>query len=72
MLRTCSPRGRAVKSWRLLELAIERLIAAAESAQPDTVKIATDTIEHMVMAEPSPSPKVRERYNTYVEPGASA
>ena len=62
-----------VKSWRLLELAIERLIAAAESAERDTVKIATDSIEHLVMmAEPSPSPKVLERYNTFVEPIASA
>ena len=61
-----------VKSWRLLELAIERLIAAAESAERDTVKIATVSIEHVVMAEPSPSPKVHERYNTFVELGASA
>ena len=38
-----------VKSWRLLELAIERLIDAAESAERDTVKIATDSIEHLVM-----------------------
>jgi hypothetical protein len=38
-----------VKSWRLLELAIERLIAAAESAERDTVKIATDSIERVVM-----------------------
>ena len=29
-----------VKSWRLLELAIERLIAAAESAERNMVKIA--------------------------------
>ena len=61
-----------VKSWRLLELAIKRLIAAAESAERDTVKIATNSIEHVVMAEPSPSPNVRERYNTFVEPCASA
>jgi hypothetical protein len=61
-----------VKSWRLLELAIERLIAAAESAERDTVKIATDAIERVLMAEPSPSPKVLERYNTFVEPGVSA
>ena len=59
-----------VKRWRLLERAIERLIAAAESAERHTVKIATDSIEHVVMAEPSPSPKVHERYNTFVEPGA--
>ena len=45
-----------VKSWRLLELAIKRLIAAAESAERDTVKIATNSIEYVVMAEPSPSP----------------
>ena len=44
------------KSSRLLELAIKRLIAAAESAERDTVKIATNSIEHVVMAEPSPSP----------------
>ena len=61
-----------VKSWRSLELAIGRLIAAAESAERDTVKIATDSIEHVVMAEPSPSPKVLERDNTLVEPGVSA
>ena len=40
-----------VKSWRLLERAIERLIAGAER---HTIKIATDSIEHVVMAEPSP------------------
>lgn len=39
-----------VKSWRLLELAIERLIAAAESAERNMVKIAADSIEHTVMA----------------------
>jgi hypothetical protein len=55
-----------VKSWRLLERAIERLIAAAESAERDTVKIATDSIEHVVMAKPSPSPKVLERDNTVI------
>ena len=62
-----------VKSWRLLEFAIKRLIAAAERAERDTIKIATDSIERVVMAaEPSRSPKVRERYNTFVEQGASA
>ena len=61
-----------VKSWRLLERAIERLIAAAESAERDTVRIATDSIERVLMAELSPSPKVMERYNTFVEPGVSA
>jgi len=39
-----------VKSWRLLELAIERLIAAAESAERHTVKIATDSIERVAQA----------------------
>jgi len=37
-----------VKSWWSLELAIERLIAAAESAERDTVKIATYSIERVV------------------------
>ena len=60
-----------VKSWRLLELAIDRLIAAAESAKRDTVKIATNSIERVVVAEPGPSPKVGEGYNTFVEPGVS-
>ena len=50
-----------VKSWRLPELEIERLTPVAESAERITVKIATDAIEHVVMAEPSPSPNVRER-----------
>ena len=62
----------SVKSWWLLELTIERLIAAAESAERNTVKIATDSIERVLMAQPSRSPKVRERYNTFVEQGASA
>ena len=39
-----------VTSWRLLELAIERLIAAAESSKRDTVKIATDSIERVLRA----------------------
>ena len=60
-----------VKTWRLLELAIERLMAAAESAKRDTVKIATNSIERVVMA-PSPSPKVGEGYNAFVEPGVSS
>src|SRR6187402_422956 len=34
-----------VTSWRVLEIAIERLIAAAESAGRDKVKAATDAIE---------------------------
>jgi hypothetical protein len=37
-----------VKSWRLLELAIERLIAAAESAERDKVKAATDSIARVL------------------------
>ena len=37
-----------VKSWRLLEIAIERLIAAAESAERDTVKAATDSIARVL------------------------
>ena len=39
-----------VKSWRLLEIAIERLIAAAESAERDKVKAATDAIERVLRA----------------------
>ena len=39
-----------VKRWRLLELAIERLIAAAESGKRDAVKIATDAIEGVLRA----------------------
>jgi hypothetical protein len=38
------------KSWRLLEIAIERLIAAAESAKRDKVKAATDAIERVLRA----------------------
>jgi hypothetical protein len=34
-----------VTSWRLLEIAIERLIAAAESAERDTIKAATEAIQ---------------------------
>ena len=37
-----------VKSWRLLEIAIERLIAAAESAERDKAKAATDAIERVL------------------------
>ena len=33
-----------VTSWRLLEIAIERLIAAAESAERDKVNAAIDSI----------------------------
>ena len=39
-----------VKRWRLLEIAIERLIAAAESAERDKVKAATDAIERVLRA----------------------
>ena len=39
-----------VKRWRLLELAIERLIAAAESGKRDKVKAATDAIECVLRA----------------------
>ena len=39
-----------VKRWRLLEIAIERLIAAAESGKRDAVKIATDAIEGVLRA----------------------
>jgi hypothetical protein len=37
-----------VKSWRLLEIAIERLIAAAESAERGKVKAATDSIARVL------------------------
>ena len=40
-----------VKSWRLLEIAIERLIAAAESAERDTIKAATEAIERVLRAQ---------------------
>ena len=40
----------SVKNWRLLEIAIERLIAAAESAERDKVKTATDAIERVLRA----------------------
>ena len=39
-----------VTSWRVLEIAIERLIAAAESAERDKVKAATDAIERVLRA----------------------
>jgi hypothetical protein len=39
-----------VTSWRVLEIAIERLIAAAESAGRDKVKAATDAIERVLLA----------------------
>jgi hypothetical protein len=37
-----------VKSWRLLELAIERLVAGAESAEHGKVKAATDSIARVL------------------------
>ena len=37
-----------VTRWPTLETAIERLIAAAESAERTTVKDATDAIEHVL------------------------
>ena len=40
-----------VKSWRLLEIAIERLIAATESAERDTIKAATDAIQCVLRAQ---------------------
>ena len=39
-----------VTSWRVLEIAIERLIAAAESAERDKVKAAADAIERVLRA----------------------
>ena len=39
-----------VTSWGVLEIAIERLIAAAESAERDKVKAATDAIERVLRA----------------------
>jgi len=38
-----------VKRWRLLEIAIERLIAAAESAKRDKVKAASEAIERVLL-----------------------
>ena len=40
-----------VTSWRLLEIAIERLIAAAESAERDTIKAATEAIQCVLRAQ---------------------
>jgi hypothetical protein len=40
-----------VKSWRLLEIAIERLITAAESAERDAIKAATDAIQCVLRAQ---------------------
>ena len=39
----------AIKSWRLLEIAIERLIAASESVERDTVKAASEAIERVLL-----------------------
>ena len=43
-----------VTSWRLLEIAIERLIAAAESVERDKIKAATDAIESVLLARRLP------------------
>ena len=43
-----------VKSWHLLEIAIERLIAATESAERDTIKATTDAIERVLRSRRSP------------------
>ena len=43
-------RFQTVRSWRGLETAIERLIAAAESAERDKVKAAADAIERVLRA----------------------
>ena len=40
-----------VKSWRVLEIAIERLITAAESAERDAIKAATDAIQCVLRAQ---------------------
>ena len=54
-----------VKSWRLLERAIERLIAAAENSKRDTIKTATDTIQRVLrtrrLPRPAVSPKPSDR-----------
>ena len=42
------------KSSRLLELAIKRLIAAAENSKRDAVKAATDSIERVLRTRRSP------------------
>jgi hypothetical protein len=41
-----------IKSWRLLEDAIELLIAAAESAEPAKVRNATNAIERVLRERP--------------------
>ena len=54
-----------VKSWRLLERAIERLITAAENSKRDTIKTATDTIQRVLrtrrLPRPAESPKPSDR-----------
>ena len=54
-----------VKSSRLLELAIKRLIAAAENSKRDAVKAATDSIERVLrtrrLPRPADSPKPSDR-----------
>ena len=45
-----------VKRSRLLELAIERLIAAAENSKRDAVKAATDSIERVLRTRRLPRP----------------
>ena len=46
-----------VTSWRLLEFAIERLIAAAESAERDAIKAATDAIQRVLRAQRIRAPR---------------
>ena len=41
-----------IKSWQLLEDAIELLIAAAESAEPVKVRDATNAIERVLRSRP--------------------
>jgi hypothetical protein len=56
-----------VTSWRLLETAIERLIAAAESSKRDTVKAATEAIERVLRARRLP--RVRQVHHGRLPPG---
>ena len=51
-----------VKSWRLLELASERVIAAAESAEPAKVRKATNAIEQVLRARPPGFPRTAMSY----------
>ena len=56
-LNLFAERFATVKSWRLLELASERVIAAAESAEPAKVRKATNAIEQVLRARPPGFPR---------------